>query len=584
MKHLNKLASVFCMAAMGLTALTGCEGSDMFSVNGPDWLSEKIDSIANSNKGTAPTISPTTLGATDNSDAWWTSHLDADIKIESNKSYSTTFTNYTSGGNNWNNYVVVLRKADKTEYAVMRSDDYCWGDAVGGNGGPLITHSNSASADWGAWLAQMNGAKVTVTVTNYGDNTADVVAEVTGTEGLTSTQKYLGIPVESADLYLDFTTDGCHYVFDKAEMDVADVKDQQPESMELIDVPAEVDKGTSLKDFTSTLKAKVTYADGAVKEVTASDLEFVVVPDMETVGEKYVVATLKKTLLGKTADKTISANAKFSVVAGIKSITVTKAPEHTNYYFFNSSAFASADRTLAFDPTGMEVTAKYVEGEDAVLDNSKLTFSAIPATAGKHEVTITTENGRKTTVEVNVAESKLVAANPTPSVVGATDNSSAFWTEFSDDIKVPAGKTLEYGFTNYTDAASNWHNFCVILRQASLTEYVVVRADNYGWTYDNSGPYGYKDCTPSGGQTDWAAWLAAMNGAKCKVYITNNNNGRADIQITMLGNDGVTYTQSYLGISGIDVNDLQSALTVENAHVVFGSSAARKHYTRAHRR
>lgn len=584
MKHLNKLASVFCMAAMGLTALTGCEGSDMFSVNGPDWLSEKIDSIANSNKDVVPTISPTTLGATDNSDAWWTSHLDADIKIESNKSYSTTFTNYTSGGNNWNNYVVVLRKADKTEYCCLRSDDYCWGDAIGGANGPLITHSNSASGDWGAWLAQMNGAKVTVTVTNYGDNTADVVAEVTGTEGLTSTQKYLGIPVESSDLYLDFTTDGCHYVFDKAEMDVADVKDQQPESMELIDVPAEVDKGTSVKDFTSTLKAKVTYADGAVKEVTASDLEFVVVPDMETVGEKYVVATLKKTLLGKTADKTISANAKFSVVAGIKSITVTKAPEHTNYYFFNSSALEGVDHTLAFDPTGMEVTAKYVEGEDAVLENSKLTFSAIPATAGEHEVTITTENGRKATVKVNVAESKLVAANPTPSVVGATDNSSAFWTEFSDDIKIPAGQTLEYGFTNYTDAASNWHNFCVILRQASLTEYVVVRADNYGWTYDNAGPYGYKDCTPSGGQTDWAAWLAAMNGAKCKVYITNNNNGRADIQITMLGNDGVTYTQSYLGISGIDVNDLQSAFTVENAHIVFDSAAARKHYTRAHRR
>ena len=579
MKHLNKLASVFCMAAMGLTALTGCEGSDMFSVNGPDWLSEKIDSIANSNKGTAPTISPTTLGATDNSDTWWTSHLDADIKIESNKSYSTTFTNYTSGANNYNNYVVVLRKADKTEYCCLRSDDYGWGDSFAS-----CTHSNSASGDWGGWLAQMNGAKVTVTVTNYGDNTADVVAEVTGTEGLTSTQKYLGIPVESSDLYLDFTTDGCHYVFDKAEMDVADVKDQQPESMELIDVPAEVDKGTSVKDFTSTLKAKVTYADGAVKEVAASDLEFIVVPDMETVGEKYVVATLNKTLLGKAADKTISANAKFSVVAGIKSITVTKAPEHTNYYFFNSSAFASADRTLAFDPTGMEVTAKYVEGEDAVLDNSKLTFSAIPATVGEHEVTITTENGRKATVKVNVAESKLVAANPTPSVVGATDNSSAFWTEFSDDIKVPAGKTLEYVFTNYTDAASNWHNFCVILRNASLTEYVVVRADNYGWTYDNSGPYGYKDCKTSEGQTDWAAWLAAMNGAKCKVYITNNNNSRADIQITMLGNDGVTYTQSYWGISGIDVNDLQSALTVENAHIVFGSAAARKHYTRAHRR
>mgnify|MGYP002657933093 FL=1 len=574
MKHLNKLASVFCVAAMGLTTLTGCEGSDMFSVNGPDWLSEKIDSIANSNKGTAPTISPTTLGATDNSDAWWTSHLDADVKIESNKSYSTTFTNYTSGANNYNNYVVVLRKADKTEYCCLRSDDYGWGDSFAS-----CTHSNSASADWGAWLAQMNGAKVTVTVTNYGDNTADVVAEVTGTEGLTSTQKYLGIPVESADLYLDFTTDGCHYVFDKAEMDVADVKDQQPESMELLDVPAEVDKGTSVKEFTSTLKAKVTYSDGAVKEVPASDLEFIVVPDMETVGEKYVVATLNKTLLGKAADKTISANAKFSVVAGIKSISVTKAPEHTNYYFFNSSALEGVDHTLAFDPTGMEVTAKYVEGEDAVLDNSKLTFSRIPATAGKHEVTITTENGRTATVEVNVAKSAVKAVTPSPVSLGAADCSTAWWTEFTKDMKIPAGETFEFNFTNYSSGANNWNNYVVILRKADLAEYAVVRADNYGWGD------GYAACTPIGTQGDLATWLATMNGAKVKLFVTNCNNGTADIQAIVTGNDGSVTTQSYLGINTINPSDLNVAFTVDSSHLKFNAaSSARKHYTRAHRR
>ena len=574
MKHLNKIASVFCVAAMALTALTGCEGSDMFSVNGPDWLSEKIDSIANSNKGTAPTISPTTLGATDNSDTWWTSHLDADIKIESNKSYSTTFTNYTSGANNYNNYVVVLRKADKTEYCCLRSDDYGWGDSFAS-----CTHSNSASADWGAWLAQMNGAKVTVTVTNYGDNTADVVAEVTGTEGLTSTQKYLGIPVESADLYLDFTTDGCHYVFDKAEMDVADVKDQQPESMELLDVPAEVDKGTSVKEFTSTLKAKVTYSDGAVKEVPASDLEFIVVPDMETVGEKYVVATLNKTLLGKAADKTISANAKFSVVAGIKSITVTKAPEHTNYYFFNSSALEGVDHTLAFDPTGMEVTAKYVEGEDAVLDNSKLTFSRVPATAGKHEVTITTENGRTTTVEVNVAKSAVKAVTPSPVSLGAADCSTAWWTEFTNDLKIPAGETFEFNFTNYSSGANNWNNYVVILRKADLAEYAVVRADNYGWGD------GYAACTPIGTQGDLATWLATMNGAKVKLFVTNCNNGTADIQAIVTGNDGSVTTQSYLGINTINPSDLNVAFTVDSSHLKFNAaSSARKHYTRVHRR
>lgn len=574
MKHLNKLASVFCVAAMGLTALTGCEGSDMFSVNGPDWLSEKIDSIANSNKGTVPTISPTTLGATDNSDAWWTSHLDADVKIESNKSYSTTFTNYTSGGNNWNNYVVVLRKADKTEYAVMRSDDYCWGDAVGGNGGPLITHSNSASSDWGAWLAQMNGAKVTVTVTNYGDNTADVVAEVTGTEGMTSTQKYLGIPVESADLYLDFTTDGCHYVFDKAEMDVADVKDQQPESMELIDVPAEVDKGTSLKDFTSTLKAKVTYADGAVKEVTASDLEFVVVPDMETVGEKYVVATLKKTLLGKTADKTISANAKFSVVAGIKSITVTKAPEHTKYYFYNSAALEGVDHTLAFDPTGMEVTATYVEGDPAVLDNSTLTFSKIPATAGTHQVTITTENGKKTTVDVTVAESAVKAVTMSPSVLGAEDNST-LWTAptYTEFEKIALGQTAVIKFTNYSNLVGNWNNFLAVLRSGDA-EQTVLRADNWGWGA------GYEASAKSGGQVDWATWLAAMNGAQVTAYFTNCGNGTVDAQFIMVGTDGNTYNQYYLGLNNFDPSDVQVGFSVDGSHLNFGAASARKHYAR----
>lgn len=574
MKHLNKLASVFCMAAMGLTALTGCEGSDMFSVNGPDWLSEKIDSIANSNKDAAPTISPTTLGATDNSDAWCTSHLDADIKIESNKSYSTTFTNYTSGANNYNNYVVVLRKADKTEYAVMRSDDYCWGDAVGGNGGPLITHSNSASADWGAWLAQMNGAKVTVTVTNYGDNTADVVAEVTGTEGLTSTQKYLGIPVESSDLYLDFTTDGCHYVFDKAEMDVADVKDQQPESMELIDVPAEVDKGTSLKDFTSTLKAKVTYADGAIKDVDASDLEFVVVPDMETVGEKYVVATLKKTLLGKTADKTISANAKFSVVAGIKSIKITKAPSRTKYYFYNSAALKGVDHTLAFDPTGMEVTATYVEGDPAVLDNSKLTFSKIPATAGTHQVTITTENGKKTTVDVTVAESAVKAVTMSPSVLGAEDNST-MWTAptYTEFEKIALGQTAVIKFTNYSNLGGNWNNFLAVLRSGDA-EQTVLRADNWGWGA------GYEASVKSDGQADWATWLAAMNGAQVTAYFTNCGNGTVDAQFIMVGTDGNTYNQYYLGLNNFNPSDVQVGFSVDGSHLNFGAASARKHYAR----
>lgn len=588
MKHLNKLASVFCVAAMGLTALTGCEGSDLFSVNGPDWISEKADSIANANQGQAPTISPLVLGAEDNSDAFWASHLDQDIKVPSNKIYTVGFTNYSSGANNYNNYYVVLRSADKTkEYAVLRSDDYGWSTNYD-NGYTKCTHSNTGSADWATWLTAMNGAHVTVAVTNNGDNTADVVATVEGTDGKTYVQNYSGIGVESGDLYLDFTTDGCHYVFDKAEVDVADAVDQQPSSMELINVPEEVDKNSTLAEATAGIKGKVTYSGGTVKEVAASDLSFMLVPGtglnadgkLDQVGEYYVVATLNKTMFGKTAEKSVSASAKINVVAGIKSIKITKAPSRTKYYFYNSAALKGVEHkhTLAFDPTGMEVTATYVEGDPAVLDNSKLTFSKIPATAGTHQVTITTENGKKTTVDVTVAESAVKAVTMSPSVLGAEDNST-LWTAptYTEFEKIALGQTAVIKFTNYSNLVGNWNNFLAVLRSGDA-EQTVLRADNWGWGA------GYEASDKSGGQVDWATWLAAMNGAQVTAYFTNCGNGTVDAQFIMVGTDGNTYNQYYLGLNNFDPSDVQVGFSVDGSHLNFGAASARKHYARAHRR
>lgn len=582
MKHLNKLASVFCVAAMGLTALTGCEGSDLFSVNGPDWISEKADSIANANQGQAPTISPLVLGAEDNSDVFWASHLDQDIKVPSNKIYTVGFTNYSSGANNWNNYYVVLRSADKTkEYAVLRSDDYGWSTNYD-NGYTNCTHSNTGSADWATWLTAMNGAHVTVAVTNNGDNTADVVATVEGTDGKTYVQNYSGIGVESGDLNLDFTTDGCHYVFDKAEVDVADAVDQQPSSMELINVPEEVDKNSTLAEATAGIKGKVTYSGGTVKEVAASDLSFMLVPGtglnadgkLDQVGEYYVVATLNKTMFGKTAEKSVSASAKINVVAGIKSIKITKAPSRTKYYFYNSAALEGVDHTLAFDPTGMEVTATYVEGDPAVLDNSKLTFSKIPATAGTHQVTITTENGKKTTVDVTVAESAVKAVTMSPSVLGAEDNST-LWTAptYTEFEKIALGQTAVIKFTNYSNLVGNWNNFLAVLRSGDA-EQTVLRADNWGWGA------GYEASVKSGGQVDWATWLAAMNGAQVTAYFTNCGNGTVDAQFIMVGTDGNTYNQYYLGLNNFDPSDVQVGFSVDGSHLNFGAASARKHYAR----
>lgn len=567
------MASVFCTAALAMTTLTGCEGSDIFGVNSPDWLSEKINDIANANKGDAPKISPTTLGKTDCTAEWWESHLDQDIKIESNKVYTTTFTNYSSLANNYNNYVVVLRKADKTEYCCLRSDDYGWGDSYAS-----CTHSNTASDDWASWLAQMNGAKVTVTVTNYGDNTCDVVADVVGTEGMVSQQKYTGIPVESGDLYLDFTVDHCYYVFDKEEMDVTDAVDQQPVSMQLVNVPEEVNLGSELSDFTSQIKAQVTYDGGTVKDVASSDLSFMVVPDFNTLGEKYIVATLNKTLLNKQADKTINASAKFKVVDTPVKVEIVSKPKHTNYYIYNSDALLGVERTLAFDTEGLEVKGTYQDGRTETLDNSKLTFSAIPATVGEHKVVITANGGKTAEVTIKVNESTVKAVKPEPASLGTADCTAAFFSVCTDDIQLPAGATREFNLTNYSSGAGNWNNYYVILRDAAKTapEYAVVRADNYGWGT------GYDACTHVGTQLEaypnWEGWLATMNGAKVKVFVTNCNNGTADVQAIVTGTDGTTTYQRYTGINNINPSDLYVSFTVDGSHLVFGSAAkARGH-------
>ena len=49
MKHLNKIASAFCAAVLGMLALTSCEGGDLYKMSAPDWIAEKVDSIKQAN-------------------------------------------------------------------------------------------------------------------------------------------------------------------------------------------------------------------------------------------------------------------------------------------------------------------------------------------------------------------------------------------------------------------------------------------------------------------------------------------------------------------------------------------------------
>ena len=598
MKRLNKLAAVFCVAAMALTAMTGCEGSDMFSVNSPDWLSEKIDSIEKANQSTEEVLvgmneDVYTVGNTDFSSAFCTSFSKYYV-VQDNQKWNAVFNlNINpSATNTYKNFALVITNdVDRggtgyAEYGVIRFDNQPsgnseWGDHIDRS---CVQSNLTFETDKDKGVEKLGG-KVTLTVDRSRVDTFMVkITNGTVTKTYIQPSKIANLNADESNTNIRcfLVPEGSYIDFMQSNVEpiggYTSAQDKAPVSMVLNNVPAEVDKGTTLEEAMQNVSATVTFEEGVTKVIPASELLFSAINDMDEVGEKTLIAIYNKTFKGENAATPIVANAKFNVVAGIKTITVTQAPTRTNYYYYNSAAVDGVNHTLAFDPTGMVVNATYVEGEPGVIDNSKLTFSRIPATAGKHEVTITTENGRTATVEVNVAESAVKAVTPTPVSLGAEDCSTAWWTEFTENMKIPAGETFEFNFTNYSSGAGNWNNYVLILRKADLAEYAVVRADNYGWGN------GYAACTPIGTQGDWATWLATMNGAKVKMFVTNCNNGTADIQAIVTGTDGSVTTQSYLGINTIDPSDLNVAFTVDSSHLKFNAASARKHYSRAHRR
>lgn len=574
---MRNLLCACSFVALGLPVLTGCEGGELFDVNAPDWISDKVQEIEDSENNNQEDIY--TFGSTDYSSAFWTEFSKYYV-VPDGKIWTAEFELHIdpNATNTYKNFALVMTNdVDREgegykEYGVMRYD-----------------HQPSGNSEWGSYInrsyvqstltfetdtdegIEKLGGKVTLTV----DRTVEDFFAVTMTNGVVTKTYEQPYEWENLNAEASNTNIRCFLVVEGSYIDFLSSKigttggnvsaDKNPKSMVLKNVPQYVDAGTSLEEAMAGVTAEVTFEDDATKIVSASELSFTAIPDMDTPGAKTLVAAYNKTFKGENCDTPIMAYANFEVVEKIVSIEVTTQPTRTTYYYYTSSATASLNnRTLAFDPTGMVVKATDSSGKTRVLDNSRLTFSTVPAKVGLQIVTITAEAGITATVNVIVKESQVLEVTNNKTTVGTMDNSTPFWGDFSDEFNVPVGETRFIKFTNFTSRVENYHNFVVVLRKSNLIEYAVVRADNYGWGD------GYAACLTSGGQADWVAWRDEMNGAKVTVYVTNCGNGTADVQAVMVGNAGTTSTQYYLGINTIDPNDLNFALTVENAHLIFG--------------
>ena len=627
MKYLNKLASVFFIAMLGMLTMTSCEGGDLYDIGSPEWLSEMGGGEEDDSNIITVVPNPTTLGNTDNTTPWWTVFTD-DIKAEPGKTYQVQFLNYGSGTSNWLNFLLVLRNEAKDfEYAVLRADNWGWGTGYTGeeSDAHFIKKMESENRDWGAWAKAMSLAKCTLTLYNYGDGTADVKVIMLGSDNQTYTQEYNNISVDKDNLYFSFTCEGSHLEFGNI-----DIEDSEPTAMTLNGVPSEVVLGTELNEFLANVTATVTFAEGVTKEIPASELQFEIIPDFTELGQKTLVVVYNKTYMGNNCSKPVIASKTFSLVKELSAFTQTYvvptpillgaednstpfwgahtenikiAPKETKVATFtNYSSCASnwnnfcivlckennaeyavvradnygwGDGYAACTPT-MEAGRDWDVWRPA-MDGAKVTTYVTNNGDGTADVkaVMVGNNGATYTQEykgINTVDPENFYFRFTvdgchlvfDKEVGASDCSTPFWGAHSPNIQVIGHQVCTVNFTNYSSCASNWNNFCIVLCKADNTEYAVVRADNYGWGD------GYGACTATMEEgRNWDAWRPAMNGAKVSAQIVNNGDGTADIKVVMHGTDGNDYTQDYIGINTVDPDNFYFNFTVDGSYLVF---------------
>ena len=589
MKYINQLLSFFLLAFTTLLILPSCEGGTLYNIDSPDWISEKIDSINRLKQGTGEEVlvgmkeDVYSFGARDFSSGWW-QQFSKYYVIPENAKWNAVFNLNLNPDDNtyYRNFALIIANdmdrsaAGYKEYGAIRFD--ATGDSLKFNsqwGDLYFKYSQSnqllAPIDNKDENVQKLGGKVTLTVDRSRKDTF-LIKMTNGVVTKTYTQPYKLVnhntDTNNKNIRCFLCPDGSYIDFLQTNIvpieGLTSAKDKAPVSMKLLNVPEDVDEGTTVEEAMANVSAEVIFEEGMKKIIPASELYFSAIPDMNGLGERQLVVIYNKTFKGENAATPIIAHASFKIVPKLLSIQVTKQPTHTHYYIYNVTGISGQEeRTLAFDKTGLEVKATYPNGRVEVINNDKLTFSAIPAKVGRHVVRVETANGKTAEIPVIVSASAVTTASPTPKVLGETNNSSAWWSAHTGNLDVPIGQTRKVVFTNYSSKANNWNNFVIVLRTQNNTEYAVLRADNFGWGS------GYGSCVHGGTQGDWAPWLASMDGAKVTVYITNINNGTADVQIVMRGTDGKTYTQHYLGIDSINPNDLYFAFTIDSCHLVF---------------
>ena len=248
------------------------------------------------------------IGAPDFTNAWWTTFLGADKPVPAGESVTVHTFVYSDNLANWHSPCTILRGAALNEYAVVRMDNFGWGAGYDGNASLVL------ESDWNfdLFAANQNMSAVSITVTNNGNNTADIVYNVTYANGESHVQKYLGVTVDSADLQMGIVTEESYVVvLDKAAVDA------KLTGIEAV-ANAYVIGGAKFVTLSKeAVQVKAVYSDGSSVALSGKDVE-VSIPDDKRVfmGTPGVYADVASVKYKDASGKEYTASASLNIKAG----------------------------------------------------------------------------------------------------------------------------------------------------------------------------------------------------------------------------------------------------------------------------
>ena len=583
MKIQKLMLSLSCAAAAAVAMTVSCSEIDMYSVDAPEDLQERIDEIAEQNKptddgsGIVPVVlQATNVGANDGTSAWWTEFSDY-FTIPTGKLLHLEFVNNGTGVNNWNNWNLAVTNpyerpkeneaSSYAEYFVLRSDSYGWGNAD--YQGALIANDypdlDEDGDIWNDFRAIMQGAYVTMTVDHSTEGYVFVTAVAEGTDGTVITETY-NQPVSSTeDIWAFIICDGSWFEMKKAWLapsEAKPVEDVQPASITASGYPTTIEIGS--EDFWGEAVATVTYEDGVSEQVSSDDLTFTV-PDLTTVGTKTILYSYSKTKMGNYG-KAVAGYYTIEVVNPVVAISAEAV-----------IGTIGAAKYVTLSEGAVKVTAILADESRMVLPNGqcKITlntdnpvYSGAEATYEKvATVVYTTSSGTELTAEADlVVRPSSLPAQTEP--VGLEDCTTAFWSMFTQDWKVSPNESVSVSMSVKSNNAANWNSPTIVLRnsipqgQDGYTEYVVARMDNWNWMGAS---------TQIGVLTsnwDWDTFQNNVNGSIVSITVTNRGDNYANIRYFVISADFSEHFQ-YHDIIAVNSAVLTFAVFGEGCYLVF---------------